>query len=177
MSRRRRPFRGAPHAHGSAASSALALSPGEAWDAYNKALEADPLVVKSITASIILGAADLAGQTIEKIRKDDDTAASSDDDLSGTDWARTARFAIFGLVLQAPWNHVYYNVLDGAIPPTPEPFSTTNTVKIFIDQFIQAPIFTVLIFVFLGALEGKTIANIQSQLKSDYKETILANCA
>ena len=169
-----RSFQRSPDAGVLADSPALALSPGEAWDAYNTALEANPLIVKSITASIILGSADFTGQIIEKIQ-DDETP--SDDAAPGTDWARAARFAIFGLVLQAPWNHFYYNVLDGAIPPTPEPFTPTNFVKIFIDQFIQAPIFTVLIFVFLGALEGKSVANIQSQLKSDYKETILANCA
>ena len=149
--------------------SALALGPAEAWDAYNAALESDPLVVKSITASAILGAADLAGQAVERSRLDD----ASDVEI---DWARAARFAIFGLVLQAPWNHFYYLLLDGQIPPTEEPFSSTNVVKVFIDQFVQAPIFTVLIFVFLGLLEGKSTEAIQSQLKNDYKDTIFANC-
>lgn len=44
-----------------------------------------------------------------------------------------------------------------------------------IDQFIQAPIFTVLIFAFLGALEGKNAEAIQKQLKNDYPETLVAN--
>jgi peroxisomal membrane protein 2 len=74
-----------------------------------------------------------------------------------------------------PWNHFYYQLLDGQIPPTVEPFTPTNGIKVVIDQFIQAPIFTVLIFAFLGALEGKTLEAIQSQLKSDYKETLVAN--
>jgi hypothetical protein len=147
----------------------LSLSPVEAWDSYNAALEADPLVVKSITASVILGAADFAGQAFERSRKDDDAPEV------GIDYARAARFAVFGLVLQAPWNHFYYNLLDGQIPPTAEPFTVTNFEKVAIDQFIQAPIFTVLIFVFLGLLEGKAVDDIQSQLKNDYKPTLLAN--
>lgn len=65
--------------------------------------------------------------------------------------------------------------LDGAIPPTQDPFTTTTLVKVVIDQFIQAPIFTVLIFVFLGVLEGKQLDSIQKQLENDYKETIFAN--
>jgi len=76
----------------------------EAWDAYNTALEADPLIVKSLTAFVILGAADLAGQAFEKQQRDEggkEEEAAGD----GIDWARSARFAIFGLVLQAPWNH------------------------------------------------------------------------
>ena len=86
-----------------------------------------------------------------------------------------ARFALFGLVLQAPWNHFYYLLLDGALPPTPEPFTSTTGIKVVIDQFIQAPIFTVLIFYFLGLLEGKTLENVGDQLKKDYSDTMLAN--
>lgn len=140
----------------------------EAWDSYNAALESSPLLVKSLTASVILGSADCAGQFIERVNADE----GEEKEL---DLARVVRFFIFGLVLQAPWNHFYYLFLDGAIPPTPEPFSQTNIVKIVIDQFIQAPIFTVLIFVFLGALEGKNLEEIQQKLKDDYPETIVNN--
>jgi peroxisomal membrane protein 2 len=79
-------------------------------------------------------------------------------------------------VLQAPWNHFYYQILDGALPPTPEPFTPTTGIKTFIDQFIQAPIFTVLIFAFLGFLEGKNAEEIKMQLKNDYPDTMIANC-
>jgi peroxisomal membrane protein 2 len=44
-----------------------------------------------------------------------------------------------------------------------------------IDQFIQAPIFTVLIFYFLGLLEGKSTDDVKNQLDRDYKETMVAN--
>jgi peroxisomal membrane protein 2 len=157
------------------------MSPVEAWDAYNEALVSNPLPVKSVTAGIILGAADLAGQTFEALQATSSSSAATQQGESSKgraiDWARAARFAVFGLVLQAPWNHFYYQILDGQIPPTPsEPFSQTNVVKIIIDQFVQAPIFTVLIFIFLGALEGKDAKAMQAQLKNDYKETILANC-
>lgn len=148
----------------------LNLGVGEAWSAYNVALEANPLVIKSVTAGVILGAADLTGQALENFRKEEG------EESSPVDLARAARFGIFGLVLQAPWNHFYFNILDGVLPPTANPFSLTTGVKTFIDQFIQAPIFTVLIFVFLGALEGKAVDDIKKQLKDDYKETIIANC-
>ena len=94
----------------------------EAWTAYNDALEASPLLVKSVTAGVILGAADITGQAIEKQQKGDvDTSL---------DIARTARFAFFGLVLQAPWNHFYYLLLDGTIPPTEDPFTPTTGIKV-----------------------------------------------
>jgi peroxisomal membrane protein 2 len=154
----------------------------QAWVSYNDALVAHPLLVKSLTAGVLLGAADLAGQAVQgAIRSsdgdDDSVDAVGDRAKSSTtiDFARTARFAFFGLVLQAPWNHAYYLLLDGTIPPTEDPWTTTTAVKTVIDQFVQAPIFTVLIFVFLGVLEGKNLDQIKSQLEDDYADTMVAN--
>lgn len=138
-----------------------------AWESYNQALDASPLLVKSVTASVILGAADFTGQKLE--------ATQAGEGEAELDFARVARFAFFGLVLQAPWNHFYYQVLDGALPPTAEPFTTTTGVKVVIDQFVQAPIFTVLIFLFLGTLEGKSIDDVKKQLGNDYTDTMVAN--
>lgn len=146
-----------------------AVDPTQAWEAYNAALATDPLLVKSVTAGVILGAADLTGQALEDSQKEGDE--STDLDI-----ARTVRFAFFGLVLQAPWNHFYYQLLDGAIPPTADPWTATTAVKTVIDQFVQAPIFTVLIFAFLGLLEGKTVDSIKQQLDDDYTDTMVANC-
>jgi hypothetical protein len=143
------------------------LSPSDAWEAYNAALVTDPLLVKSVTAGVILGAADFAGQAFEN---------SALEDKKDVDFGRAVRFAFFGLVLQAPWNHFYYMLLDGQIPPTDDPFSATNIVKVCIDQFVQAPIFTILIFAFLGVLEGKALSSIKQQLDNDYKDTMIANC-
>ena len=38
----------------------------DAWSSYLTALEANPLLVKSVTAGVILGAADLSGQAIQR---------------------------------------------------------------------------------------------------------------
>jgi len=159
------------------------VDPASLWQSYNEALEASPLVVKSVTASVILGAADFTGQVIESKQKEQKTidagggSTSVDDDnnVSSLDLPRVLRFAFFGLVLQAPWNHFYYIFLDGVLPPTPDPFTATTGIKVLIDQFIQAPVFTVLIFFFLGILEGKSVKNVQDQLDADYKDTMLAN--
>lgn len=138
-----------------------------AWASYTEALSANPLLVKSITAGVILGAADLTGQTIQ-------SAAS--DEPKELDVARFIRFGFFGFILQAPWNHFYYLALDGALPPTVEPWTQTTAVKTVIDQFVQAPVFTVLIFAFLGFLEGKNLEEIKKQLENDYSDTMIANC-
>merc|ERR1719223_1630734 len=56
------------------------------WEAYNTALETDPLITKSITAGVILGAADCAGQLLENKSK-------NDIDEKEFDLARAVRFA------------------------------------------------------------------------------------
>ena len=155
-----------------------------AWSSYLSALETDPLLVKSVTAGVILGAADLSGQAIQQALAaeaaggggaDDGASSSPPAGGRGVDVARFVRFAFFGFVLQAPWNHYYYQLLDGALPPTADPFTATTGIKVVIDQFVQAPVFTVLIFGFLGLLEGKTIDEIKKQLDEDYVDTMLAN--
>jgi len=135
--------------------------------------------VKSITAGVILGAADLSGQAIQQSllasSTNEDSTKEEEGGGGGVDIARFSRFAFFGFILQAPWNHFYYQFLDGALPPTEDPFTSTTAIKVLIDQFIQAPIFTVIIFAFLGVLEGKSIADIKRQLDEDYVDTMLAN--
>ncbi|KAL3815718.1 hypothetical protein ACHAXA_004920 [Cyclostephanos tholiformis] len=158
----------------------------DAWSSYLSALEADPLLVKSVTAGVILGAADLSGQAIQRATASATASAEEDydhddddDDAGGgeggVDVARFARFALFGFALQAPWNHFYYQLLDGALPPTSDPYTATTAIKVVIDQFVQAPIFTIVIFVFLGLLEGRTVGEIKERLDEDYVDTMLAN--
>ena len=177
-----------PHTHSHSSSSLGVAELSNVWHSYLDALEANPLLVKSITAGVILGAADLSGQAIQQATAtataDASTTAAvtgqeSDETISsssgGVDIARFVRFAFFGFILQAPWNHFYYQLLDSVLPPTVDPFTSTTFIKVLIDQFIQAPIFTVLIFGFLGVLEGKSLDSIKGQLEDDYVDTMLAN--
>ncbi|CAN0097989.1 unnamed protein product [Ectocarpus sp. 4 AP-2014] len=147
----------------------MAAAPTELWDSYLHALETAPLLTKSITAGCIFPAADAVAQRFDNKGQDDEELQQQ------WDIARTLRWLFFGFAIQAPWNHFFYVLLDGALPPTPDPLSTTTAVKVLIDQFVQAPIFTVVIFGVLGLLEGKAVADIREQLDQDYKSTMLAN--
>jgi len=147
-----------PHAYTSLEASPELLA-ADLWTSYNNALVASPLITKSVTSGVILGCADLAGQVIQNNANISDGISSGSEiqkhQAFQVDWSRAGRFAFFGFILQAPWNHFYYLMLDGALPPTEDPFSSTTAIKVMIDQFIQAPIFTVVIFGFFGTLEGK----------------------
>ena len=77
--------------------------PAEVWADYLTALEANPLPVKMATATCIIGAGDAAAQAIEGLKT-----------ASPLDPGRVARWAFFGFVLQAPWNHAFQNALEAA---------------------------------------------------------------
>ena len=113
----------------------------ELWNDYLQLLDSAPLPTKAVTAGLIIGAGDLSAQVIESVLQKKDEAA--DAETTGIDLARVGRWAAFGFFLQAPWNHFFYQVLDGVLPPTEDPFTQTTAIKVCIDQFGQAPIFTV----------------------------------
>lgn len=88
-----------------------------AWEVYYSALEQRPLLVKSITALVLMGVADFSAQMVEHLRG-----------LPYESWVniwRVLRFAVFGL-LGAPWTHYYYDWLDRTLPPTPQPWTMTT---------------------------------------------------
>lgn len=146
------------------APSPLALDAAGAWEAYNTALVTSPLVTKAVTAGVIIGAGDAAAQCIESSK----TGA-------GFDITRYLRWAIFGLVLQGPWNHAFYLLLDSALPPTPDPFTLTTLEKVGIDQFVQAPIFTMIILVFFAVVEGKGLDFAKAQIKDELGGILVKN--
>jgi peroxisomal membrane protein 2 len=83
--------------------------------------------------------------------------------------------AVFGLVLQGPWNHFFYLLLDGALPPTPDPFTLTTLGKVGIDQFVQAPIFTIIILYFFAIVEGKGAGYASKQVQEDLGGILIKN--
>ena len=173
------------------------------WKKYNNILERRPLLVKSLTAFVLLGLADVCAQTCQHFLvlddSDDDSSSSStttesaiimtDDVVSAKsndnnqhhihdswDFLRSLRFGIFGLV-GAPWSHYYFDWLDSVLPPTPNrPCSWVTFAKLFIDQFLQAPLLLGVIMVAIGAMEAQGFSSIIRDLQHRYWGTLVANC-
>jgi len=142
----------------------MLLDPASLWDAYNVELVTNPLVTKAITAGVIIGAGDATAQLIENSK----TGGSFDP-------VRYLRWAVFGLVLQGPWNHAFYELLDAALPPTADPFTLTTLEKVGIDQFIQAPIFTIIILGFFAVVEGKGLEFAKNQVQTELGGILIKN--
>lgn len=137
------------------------------WDSYVGIVERRPLLTKSITATIILGGADLCAQGLEHARGVSSTV--------GVDWPRAARFACFGL-FGAPWSHYYFHWLDTCIPPSTQPCSTTTLVKVFIDQFIQAPILLAIMISMLSLMKGEGFQGVKQDMTDSFVNALIANC-
>lgn len=102
------------------------------WKAYYNGIQERPLLVKSLTAFVLLGMADIIAQTIEIIREIHH--AESGDSPYSLNWFRVARFGFFGLA-GAPWTHYYYAWLDRVLPPTQQPWTWTTFSKCSIHCF------------------------------------------
>merc|ERR1712094_148230 len=65
--------------------------------------------------------------------------------------------------------------LLGALPPTPDPFTLTTLEKGGIDQFVQAPIFTVVILCFFALVEGKGLGFAKEQVRTELGGILIKN--
>ena len=156
------------------------------WQSYLQLLAEAPLPTKAVTAGLIIGSGDAAAQVIESSlvtsnsldpSSEAERSAEVTTAATGVDLTRLARWAAFGFFLQAPWNHFFYLALDGALPPTEEPFTMTTATKVFIDQFVQAPIFTAVIFIFLAVVEGRGLNAGKRQIDEELFQVLLKNWA
>ena len=138
------------------------------WDNYVTIVERRPLLTKSLTATIILGGADLFAQALEHARGISDRSR-------GVDWPRAARFAAFGL-FGAPWSHYYFYWLDHWLPPSKKPCSWTTLIKVFIDQFIQAPLLLAFMICALSIMKGEGFQGMKQDMTDTFVGALLANC-
>lgn len=156
-----------------------AVDANDLFQGYMGLIHTHPLLTKCATSACIVPLGDLSAQVIEtwkakKAALAEEKPKEDLDDMS-IDWKRAVRFLIFGATLQPIWNHYYFQWFDGLIPPPADPVSMTNVLKVTLDQGIQAPIFTVIIFAYLDFLEGKNLQETKDQIKRDFWPCITTN--
>jgi len=121
-----------------------------AWKMYNDKLESDPLIMKMLTSltGFVLG--DVIAQTL--ITKGD------------FDFFRLFRLASFGFLIHGSTSHYFYGFLDGKIPGTTAPVVAA---KVFIDQVLWNPIFGIMFFGYVAALESKGFQYVIDKTKNE----------
>jgi protein Mpv17 len=123
----------------------------KAWKRYEELLDQKPLLMKGLTSLVGFALGDILAQKF--IQKTD-----------SFDWARLFRLASFGFLVHGTTSHWFYGMLDGKIPGTN---ARAVFSKVFIDQVLWNPIFGVMFFTYIGALELKGIPHIVSKVQND----------
>jgi len=123
----------------------------KAWNRYNELLDEKPLLMKGLTSFVGFALGDILAQLF--IQKSDPF-----------DFARLARLASFGFLVHGTTSHWFYGKLDGKIPGTSAKVVFT---KVFIDQVLWNPIFGIMFFGYIGALEGKGVQYVIDKTKND----------
>lgn len=145
-----------PSRSASSDGTALVLSNPLRW--YSQKLDSHPLVTKCLTGCLILGNGDVLSQYIEG--------------QETWDARRTLRFALIGLVFEAPALHYWYQYLKKVFPGR-----TTQSIakRVLWDQLAFNPPYLVIFLTSVWAMEGKGLAEIPDLLKNTFPSAIIAN--
>jgi hypothetical protein len=144
------------------------------WASYERALVRHPLLVKSLSAAVLMGAGDLVAQhiasrSVATTLEEDPPMEVADE---AWDWGRVGRMMSWGLVGAGPGLHLWYGMLDRAIPATS---LQACLAKLVLDQSLAAPGFIAAFFVYAGAAEGRSMQQIREKLAADYWNTMKVN--
>ncbi|KDP41638.1 hypothetical protein JCGZ_16045 [Jatropha curcas] len=123
---------------------------------YLGKLDSRPIVTKTVTTSLIFAAADLTAQMLSQ--------------SSGSfDFIRTARMAMYGLLILGPSQHLWFNIISTALPKRDV---LTTLKKTFMGQAIYGPVNATIFFSYNAALQGESSDEIVARLKRDVLPTL-----
>ena len=155
-----------------------------AWSNYERSIERNPLLTKSVTAGILT----FLGEAISQLVSCSTTtitaaaaAATTTTTISAItthcrfDLHQSLDFFVLGCFFQAPVTHWFYLFLDDRLPPTAHPWTLTTITKLLIDQLLFAPAFLLGFIVLLDLLDGRTAWETMHHLMGDYWPTLLTN--
>ena len=124
--------------------------------------------VKSLTSAAIVGGGDVACQILIEKR----TWTKRDVQHLALDVPRVCRFTFLGGTLIAPTLHVWYGFLGRSIQGS----GVRPAMKrMLFDQLVFAPAFIGCFFCALAGLEGKSLADLEKQLRNDWAPSVVAN--
>lgn len=121
------------------ASNQQSLNIGSLWGSYQRSVETNPFVTKACTSFFGFVIGDVLAQR-----------------LTGSSFSilRCLRLGTYGLALDGPLGHLWYQVLDKTIWPNDSQSNKAVLAKTAADQLIWAPIMTCVFFAVLKTLEG-----------------------
>lgn len=146
------------------------------------------LVTNTVSCGLMMAAGDVIQQRSEHWKKHCShkyfpstvIAASPEEDEEvtetissyGHDYMRTRNMTVVGL-LQGPFHHWFYTILDKVFPGRS---AKSVLKKTFLDQSVASPTCLTIFFVGLGILESRKIEEIRKELKLKFGETWKVDC-
>lgn len=113
--------------------------PVRLWRTYRRWINTQPVLTKSITAAVLHFLADITAQRVNK--------------QAHFEWARSARFGLWGLVFVGPGIHRWHSFLDNSFRRQKIRGYYAVVGKLVIDQLLFAPFCLLLFFFFMNVLE------------------------
>ncbi|KAL9648565.1 hypothetical protein ABK040_012224 [Willaertia magna] len=140
---------------------------------YFHQLQHRPIVTKSVSAALLVGAGDLLTQTIQHERHHE----------LKFDFERTLKMASFGLFMVGPTLHLWYKFLDKYIAkkypsgyiPTKKEKILNATRQMAVDQLGFSPFSLFQFLTYMGLIEGHSMSDVWIKLKKDLFPTLLVN--
>ena len=130
---------------------------------YDRLNTTRPVLTKSLTSSLMLGASDIVCQKL---------VPSSHDASGGLDVQRAARMASWGLLVNGPIGHLWYLGLERMVRIQG---ALAIAAKVAIDQLVWTPPLTALFFTYEGCLQGETLDEAKGCAAEKLWPTLKAN--
>jgi len=147
------------------------------------------LVTNTVSCGLMMAAGDAIQQRSEHWKKhcshkyfpgsvmaaspeDEEVIAASSTSMYGHDYMRTRNMTVVGL-LQGPFHHWFYTVLDRFLPGRN---AKSVLKKTLLDQSIASPTCLAIFFVGLGFLESRKTEEICGELKLKFGDTWKVDC-
>ena len=130
---------------------------------YDRLNTTRPVLTKSLTSSLMLGASDIVCQKL---------VPSPHDAGGGLDVQRAARMASWGLLVNGPIGHLWYLGLERMVRIQG---ALAIAAKVAIDQLVWTPPLTALFFTYEGCLQGETLDEAKGCAAEKLWPTLKAN--
>ncbi|KAG7342869.1 Mpv17 / PMP22 family protein [Nitzschia inconspicua] len=147
---------------------------------YMVVLHQFPLITKSITAAAIGVMGDTAAQFLEeriRVKKEGRNAKTTEPIHRRYDQRRGLAVLGDSLLISGPLLHIFYELLESAIPVAGPYASLAAMGHVLIDNFVLDALFVAVMFVSTGIAEGYSFKQIIPQMKKDYVNTMKAGWA
>ncbi|GAB5363817.1 hypothetical protein AAMO2058_000915700 [Amorphochlora amoebiformis] len=135
--------------------------------AYERSLEARPVLTKSITGGILFGLGDILGQNL-----------SGQVESKGFDSPRFARAVLFGGVFYPLPAHIHYNFLETLTKRLAVSRARAPFFKAFVEQFVYwSYLSNAYYHAVLGALQGMSTSQVYDRVSDTLWDTLKAQWA